>query len=293
MWKPAVALVLFLAPLAGCADPYGDAQKLDTIEAWEAYLSTKPGGTDGMLGQKRLTELYVARAAESKKLEDYDKALKHLTGKAKKEMQVGRANVAFAAAEADGSAAAWEKFLKEDDFADDALKKRARAMVAVAKHRDELSISDAVVAQVNLAENPKGPLDGWSISVDVTNNGTNTFDYLILEAQLLDGDGKKLSAATYPLVSKVGPRGMPIEEKYQEPMKPGEKRSWQWTTGEPPEGWAQKARVVPTAIRAVGELPGKGDKAEDGAGEAATEKDGASHKQGESIAKPDGGEKPK
>ena len=41
MWK---TLLLALA-LVGCADPYGDAKKADTIDAWESFLATEPSGT--------------------------------------------------------------------------------------------------------------------------------------------------------------------------------------------------------------------------------------------------------
>ena len=255
-----LASLLAVSSLTGCADPYGDAKKADTIEAYDAYLATNPNptGTSKMLADKRLQELLIARAEETKAIPDYDRVIKEFPRSVHiKDMKAGRSTRAFEAAEADGSGPAWEKFLAENDFADGALKKRAKQNIEVAKYRDQLAISEPVVEQVNLAEDPKGPKDGWGVSVDATNNTTVTFDYFILELQYLDDAGKKIGTASYPLVSETGPQGMPIEERLTLPLKPGETRHWQYTTGEPPTGWTQKVRVVPSSVRVKADAPPK------------------------------------
>lgn len=250
MFRHALLLVL----LAGCADPFGDAKKADTIEAWEQFLASKPGGTDKMMAEKRLEELLVKRAEDSKKLEDYDAVLKRFPkSKKKKDMQAGRANAAFAAAEAAATVEGWEAFLKQNEFADGALKKRAGAMLEVARYASSLAMTPPLVEAVNLAEDPKGPKDGWGVSTEVTNNSDKTFDFLTMEVQFLDAEGKKLKAVSYPLVAQSGPGGMPIEEAYQAPLAPGDKRTWRYTTGEVPEGWNQSVNVVPVAIRVAGD----------------------------------------
>ena len=63
-------LLCFL--LAACADPLGDAQKVDTIEAWEAYLGTDPSGSGRITAETRLEQMLVERALKSTKLEEYD-----------------------------------------------------------------------------------------------------------------------------------------------------------------------------------------------------------------------------
>jgi hypothetical protein len=235
----------------GCADPYGDAKTLDTIEAYEAYLATEPSsGSNRMMAEKRLEELLVAKAEESKAIADYDKVLKRFPKSKKiKDMRAARATKAYEEAEGVGTEEAWGQFLKENDFADGALKKRAKTNIEVAKFRSQLAISEPVVEQVNLAEDPKGPMNGWGIAVDVTNNATVSFDYFVLEVQYLDDAGKKIGVANYPLVATSGPGGMPIEERLTKPLVPGETRHWQYTTGEPPEGWTQKVRVVPSSLK--------------------------------------------
>ncbi|MBM4369124.1 MAG: hypothetical protein FJ102_23120 [Deltaproteobacteria bacterium] len=247
-------LPLLLTLLVGCADPFGDAKKADTIEAWTTYLATEPSGTNKMRAEKRLEELLVKKAEESKAIPDYDAVLKRFPGsKKKKDMQAGRANAAFAVADTERTEAGWKKFIVENEFADAALKKRAKSMLTVAKYASALAMTEPVVEQVNLAEDPKGPKDGWGFSTEVANNSDKTFDYMVLELVFLDADGKKLKAATYPLVAGTGPGGMPIEEAYTKPLEPGAKRAWKYSTGEVPEGWSQKVSISPVSINVAGE----------------------------------------
>lgn len=252
------ALVLSLL-LAGCADPYGDAQKVDTIEAWETFLAGTPSGSEKLGAEKRLEELLVARAEQNKTVADYDAVLtKFPKSRKTKEMQAGRANAAFAAAEAEGSADAWKTFLDENPTADTALKKKARNMVAVAEYKDKLAMTDPKVEEVNLAEDPKGPKDGWGFTTTVTNNGDKALDYLNLEVQFLDAQGQKLKAAAYPLAGTAGPGGMPLPEEYTKPLEPGVARTWAYTTGDVPEGWSKQVKIVPVAVRFLGTPPKEG-----------------------------------
>lgn len=261
------ALVLLFL-LAGCADPYGDAQKVDTIEAWEGFLAGNPSGSEKLGAEKRLEELLVARAEQSKKVEDYDAVLKKFPKSRKtKEMQAGRANAAFAVAEAEGTADAWKAFLDENPTADTALKKKARNMVAVAEYKDKLAMTEPKVEEVNLAEDPKGPKDGWGFTTVVTNDGDKAVEYLNLEVQFLDAQGQKLKAFTYPLAAQAGPGGLPLPEEYTKPLEPGQSRTWTYTTGDVPEGWSKQVKVVPVAVRFVG-TPAKEGASEEPAQEA-------------------------
>ncbi|MFZ5480770.1 MAG: hypothetical protein ACOZNI_28680 [Myxococcota bacterium] len=242
-------LALFLA---GCADPYGDAKTADTIEAWESFLQNgNPSASQRLSAEQRLEELLVARAEGSKKIEDYDAVLKkYPKSKNAKKMKEGRAAAAFAAAEAENTADGWKRFLDENDFADGALKKKARERVAVAEYGDKLAIGTVAVEQVNLAEDPKGPKDGWGFSAEIANNGDKTIEYLNMELQMLDASGAKLGAATQPAVG-ANKGGMPTAEEQLKPLAPGEKRKWSYSTGEVPEGWAEgkAVKLAPAAIR--------------------------------------------
>jgi len=250
---------LFVALLlAGCDDPYGDAKKADTIEAYQKYLDTRPEGADALLAESRLEELMISKAEETKAVADYDAVLTRFPKTKKLEdVQKGRAAAAFALAEKDGSADAYKKFLDEDPFADGALKKRAKTMVDVAAFAPTVAISDPVVTEVNLANDPKGPKDGFGFTAEVTNNGTQALEYANLELQFLDAGGSKLKAVTYPVASPTGPGGMPIEEVYTKPLAPAEKRTWSYSTGDVPEGWAEgkKVKLVLVGVRPAAAAP--------------------------------------
>ena len=247
-----------LVSLVGCADPYGDAKKLDTIEAYEAFLAGSPGGADKLMAGSRLEELMVKRAIDSHAIADYDAALKRFPStRKKKELQSGRANAAFALAEADGSTEAWKSFLAENAFADAPLKKRAKAMVDVAEFSAKVALSEPVVEPVNLGGDPKGAMDGWGIRTNVSNNSETALEYANIELQFLDANGAKLKAVSWPAAAQSAPGGMPMDEATMKPLAHGETRPWAYTSGELPEGWleAKKVKVLLIAAKAVPATP--------------------------------------
>lgn len=246
--------ILFLF-LAACADPYGDAQKVDTIEAWEAFLAADPAGSEKLKAEARLEELMVEKALTSTKLEDYDVVLKRFPkSRQLKKVEEGRANAHFKIAEAENTPEGWKKFVDENPNAEASMKKKATNRVQVAEYNDKLVIGEVKVAEVNLAEDPKGPKDGWGFTAEVQNTGDKTLDFLNMEIQLLGADGAKLLAKSYPLAGTSGPGGLPLPEAYTKPLKPGEKRVWSYSTGEIPEGWSKQVRLVPVALRYSGNL---------------------------------------
>ncbi len=245
-------LLLFLA---ACADPYGDAEKVDTIEAWEAFLAADPAGSDRLKAEARLEQLLVDKALSSTKLEDYDAVMKRFPKtRQMKKLEEGRAAAHFQIAEAENTTEAWKKFVDENPNAEASMKKKATNRVQVAGYQDKLVLGEVKVAEVNLAEDPKGPKDGWGFTVEVQNAGDKTLDYLNMEVQLLGADGGKLAAMSYPLAGQSGPGGLPLPEEYTKPLKPGDKRVWSYSTGDIPEGWSKQVRVVPVALRFSGNL---------------------------------------
>jgi hypothetical protein len=245
--------LLFLF-LAACADPFA----VDTVEAWETYLGTDPSGSDRLNAESRLEELLVERANTSGKLEDYDAVLKRFpkTRQATK-LKASRAAAAYALAETENTPAGWKKFNDENPEADATMRKKATNRVQVAAYQDKLVLGEIKVEEVNLAEDPRGPKDGWGFSVEVTNAGDKTLDYLNMEVQLLDASGGKLDAKSYPLVGTSGPGGMSLPEEYTKPLKPGDKRVWAYSSGEMPEGWSKQVKIVPVALRFSGNLGGE------------------------------------
>jgi hypothetical protein len=251
--------ILFLAlVLSGCADPYADAEKANTVEAWEAFLAGTPSPTEKLKAEVNLEILMQQKAEQSKTIADYDAFIKRFPhSKQLKAIQTARANVAWNEAEAAGTPEAYKKFLDENDFADAALKKKARNLVAVAEYKDKLTIPEVKVEQVNLAENPKGPKDGWGFTAEIANNGDKSIEYLNFDLTFLDAQGGKLKTVSYPLVAQAAGQ-MPMPEEYQKPLAPGQKRVWSYSTGEVPDGWDHKVTLAPSTIRFVGTVAKEG-----------------------------------
>jgi hypothetical protein len=245
--------LLLLLFLAACADPYADAQKVDTVEAWDAFLASSPSGSQKLAAEARVEALLVAKATGSPHVEDFDAVIKRFPkSRQLKKMQEGRANAAYAIADQENTTAAWQKFIDENPTADATQKKKATSRVQVAGYQDKLTIGDVVVAEVNLAEDPKGPKDGWGFTAEITNTGDKTLDYLNMELQFLDAGGAKLKAVNYPAAAPSGPGGMPLPEATTKPLAPGEKRTWSYASGDIPEGWSKQVRLVPVALRFSG-----------------------------------------
>jgi len=241
---------LLLALLVSCADPYEDTKKVDTIEAWEAYIATGPSGSRLLGAQDRLEELMIEKARASKALADYDAVLKKFpSSKQKKALRDERTEIHQAKAEAENTKEAWDTFVKENPWVDGTVVKSAQNRLAVAEYMPNLAFGDVKVEPVNLAGLADGPKDGWGIGTTVTNNGTKTITVLNLVAQLTDASGAILRNTGWePLVGAKYSTGQYTPEEVAAPLKPGESRAWTTTTGEVPDGWAQTAKVVPTKI---------------------------------------------
>lgn len=252
--------ILLCLLLAACADPLGDARKVDTIEGWESYLASNPSGSDRVSGETRLEQMLVERAMKSSKLEDYDAVLNRFPkSRQTAKVKAGRAMAHFAAAETTSTAEAWKAFIDQNPTAEATMRKKASAFVQVAGYQDKLLIGEVKIEEVNLAEDPKGPKDGWGFTAEVTNAGDKTLDFLTLEVQLLDASGMKLAAKSYPLAGTTGPGGLSLPDAYTKPLKPGDKRVWVYTMGDIPEGWSKQVRLVPTSLRFNGSLAAGGE----------------------------------
>jgi hypothetical protein len=245
------AMLLLAFVLSGCADPFEDTKKLDTIEAWESFLTTAPSGSRKLFAEDRLEELLTAQAEKTNLPADYDKVLqKFPNSRNTKKLQEARVKAALAIAEKENTPEAWQTFDAENPFADPMAKRTAQQRIQMAEYKDKLGFSEPVAKQVNLAEDPKGPLNGWGFFCDVTNNGDKRISRLTVEVQLLGDTDQVLRAFQYPVVAGSLPGNMPVPEGFDTPMEPGSTRPWSYTTDEIPEGWTTpKVKMVPVFIQ--------------------------------------------
>ena len=248
---------LLLLPLLfafACSDPFAEAQKTDTIEAYETFLAANPNSNYRLQGEIRVEELYLEKARTEATLEAYDVYMsKFPEGKLVEKAVEERREFLFNWADREDTPDSWNKYLTEYPTGDKKKSQEARKRLRMAESRDQIGLGPVEMEQVNLAENPDGPLDGWGFYTEVTNKGDKPIEYLNIRIRYLDGDGKELDHRDWPAVSPTAPQGLPQRDEFYQPIKPGESRTWEWTTGDMPAGWSKKATVSPIDIRWVGE----------------------------------------
>lgn len=245
-----LAFFFWLGTLApACADPYADAQKVDTIEAWEQFVAENPESPRVFEAKLRMEELVFNQAHEGKTLEAYDAYLARFPdGKLKEKAMEERREYLMAWADKTDTPEAWQKYMAEYPGGNRKYVVEAKQRLAMAEVKDSLVLGEAQISQVNLAEDPKGPLDGWGFKVPVTNNGQRPISLLVLRLELLNKEGYAAVVKEWPVVAERLPGGLPMPDGFDKPIKPGETRVWDFTTGEVPEGWEQKVNIKPIKV---------------------------------------------
>jgi hypothetical protein len=247
------SLLLIATLLLAACDNFAEVQKADTIEAYEAWLTENGSESNtAVIALTRLDELYAERARTEGTVEAYDAYIGRFPkGKAKADFKKAREDLLFAQAEDAGTVEAWDKFTS---LCPDAGRRLEFAKLGrrAAEYATKLTISEVRVEGVNLAEDPKGPKDGHGFMAEVTNNGDKAIIMLWFNLLMLDDAGKVLQRKDGPLVSPQSLSRMPIAEKDQVPVKPGETRTFLYTTGELPPGFSGKARLVATRLTLEG-----------------------------------------
>ena len=247
-------LSLVLVALVACAD----LPPPSTIESLSAALDAGASGSERVQLELELQTMLLDRAKASQSLADIDAFLARFPkASAAKDLRTSRVDVAFAAADAQGTAAGWQAFLEENKEADANLRRRAKGFADVLGYGG-VQVGAVQVEPWNLADDPKGPKNCWKISTTVTNAGDKSLSYLAVSMFQVDAAGQKLGSAPAIVVGQAAPRGLPIEEMYKKPLAPGKSREVSTTIEAAPEGWDKaSAKVVATAVRFEGDVDKK------------------------------------
>lgn len=239
---------IILVGLTAC-DPYPQVQEQGTIEAYEEYLKDYDGSFNAINAREELERLYYEKAKTENTVAAWDAYFGRFTeGKHWEEATIHRSKARFQDAEKQQSIEVWNAFIN-DGGASSAQKGLARDYIEALEYVPNLDIAPLRIEQVNLAEDPTGPLNGWGFFTEVTNKGPDTIEDMRLVVFYLDEDGNILDSDRWPVVAKDF--GVPMEDWRYVPMKPGDKRKWDWTSGDMPEGWSKKAQVAVSSIRKV------------------------------------------
>lgn len=236
------------AALLGCHDPVDDAKKADTIESWSAYLALpEASGSNKIQAEDRLEQLMTQQAQTSKSLEDFDALIKRFPkSRNVKKSQKERTDISLAVAEAANTPEGWQVFMTDNPAADPALIKQAKNRITMAEYGPKLAYTELKIEPVNLAEDPKGPKDGWGFSTDITNNGDKSISYLNIQLKLTDPAGAPTNPVTLPAAAPT--YKVPMPDVFYTPIAPGETRHWEYTTAEVPAGFVDKPAATLTPI---------------------------------------------
>lgn len=236
-----ISLPLLLA-LSGCqADDLRKAQDADTIEAYEEFLTKYPTAVQAPILKTRIKELKWASVEDggtSAAARAYLK--KYPDGARVKEATRLEDEWAFNEAVEAGTPDALQAYL--DTHPQGKFRSKAGLEREELVYRHNMSVGEAEVTRINLAKDPEGPLNGWAVHADITNGGTRTLSEVRVIVEYLDGAGKVLGQDTWWAVA-TQLVGMPTPPWVKPPLPPTELRRFEWTTGEPPEGWAQKVNL--------------------------------------------------
>jgi hypothetical protein len=243
-------LIVALLALGVACDTYGEVLKTDTIEAYEVWLKENPTHSKTFEANIRLEELYLQRARTSGKLEDWDAYLKRWPeGRHRDAARTEREEHLFTWAKDEATSEAWERYLGEYTEGFAAHRNAAKAGLEASTYARQMTFGEVKTRQVNLAEDPTGPMDGTAFTVEVQNNGDKTLEAMWLRIHYLGADGASLGSREWPLVAPYVEYPVPVPDEQTVPMKPGEVRTWEWWTGDLPEGFSGKAKVVPVRLR--------------------------------------------
>lgn len=231
---------------------YKQVQELDTIEAYEEFLTRDPDSIYKFAIDKRLEELYYERAYREGGAAWQAYLDRFPEGPHAKDAKREVAITAYSDAVKVGTAEALRKFVADFPKADKWLVARAEGRAAVLEY-GKLEMTEPVVAEVNMAEDPKGPMNGWGVSTKVKNAGDQTFAYVALTLDYLSDDGTVLATKDYPLVSPTWP--LTASEDQIRPLAPGDERTWVWTESKESvhKDWHQRVRLTLTGLKPVKE----------------------------------------
>jgi hypothetical protein len=249
-------LLLIAALSVGCTSAFGEAQKADTIEAYEKFLSENPTSPYKLQAESRIEDLMLEKARKEKTLEAYDAVLtRYPKGHTHEKALTERKEFLYKWADETDTVEAWDKFLTEYPKADKKELTEAERRKTMAQHRGSIGVGPIAMEQVNLAKDPNGPLNGWMFSADITNNGDKPIQHLMFRLSYLDADGKPIDSDLWPVVATSLPGGLGMPDGFDTPMKPGETRKFSYDTGDLAPEWGRGAKLVPTEIRFVEPTP--------------------------------------
>jgi len=241
-------LTLAIAFLAGCEGmAFHNAEMANTPESYEAFLAEFPDSNRYEDIQQRVEKLRFEAAMKdgsSAAIRDYLQL--HPNGEHVNEALAAEDATSFEEAQAEGTIEAYQGYM--DAHPKGKHLEQARGLQDRLKYLPRLSIEETTTRRINLANDPKGPLNGWEVLANIVNKGGRTLRIVELDIQVLDSRGEVYGDThTWWAVSReLG--GFPTPDAMKPPLPPEGTRVFRWTTGEVPEGWAEQLKLAVTDV---------------------------------------------
>lgn len=239
MTRTLLLILLMMVPLLGCeGNALHDAELMDSPESYESFLAKYPESAEAPRLRTRIDELRFSRAKADKSsqaMRDYlthhpdgtfvDEARKledEIAHREAAHAHTPEAYVAYLDSHPDGT------FVEEARFAHDQL-----------TYLPKITIADQRVEPINMARDPKGPLNGWEIFAEVVNGGDRSLRTVEMAIDYLSPNGSPVKSDKWWAVAPdLG--GFPTPPEMKPTLHPGQSRTFRWTTAEVPDG-AQSA----------------------------------------------------
>ena len=260
-------LLLSLTLFFACSDPYKEAQTIGTVEAYDAFIAEYASSSRVFEANMAIEKILTDKARESQKPEDFDVYLNRYEGNPPTrslydKMVDERADARWTQALENNSVESYKLFITEYKTERPEAVRKARKRLKVAEYAKGLKLGPMEKIQVNLSDDPNGPLNGWQFETEFTNSGEKTLDSLLLRISYLNADGEVIKFKDYTAVGcgDYCQRMFVFEDKSYEkqdpdiarirpPMKPGETRQFVKSTGDVPPDWSKQIKAEFVSIK--------------------------------------------
>jgi hypothetical protein len=232
---PLIALLL-VSLLFGCEGmALHDAELADSPEAYESFLKQYPDSVKADEIRHRIEGLRFLRAKADQSSEAMRGYLAlHPDGEHAEEARRLEDELSYNEAAAVHEPAAYAGYL--DTHTDGAWVEQARFAHGQLTYIPKILIGEIKVEPVNMANDPKGPLNGYGVQAELTNKGDQSLRVVEVMVDYLGASGQAVQSDKWWVVAPdLG--GFPTPPEMKPTMYPDGTRSLQWSTAEKPEGW--------------------------------------------------------
>ena len=258
-WLP-LAVALSFSQLA-CSDPFGDAQRTNTVDAFEQFITENGKSARVFEARMAIERLMVEQARASQKVEDFDAYLTRFkkdppSKKTYRDVIAERKDALWNMALNSNAIEDWERFIEEYKIESPKDVRIAKQRLTIAKYLKNLKMDPIEKTQVNVSGDENGPLNGWEFSTKITNSGDKDIKTLRLRLSFLDADGMIVDRKDFAVIGcgdycqrmfvfddPSYAKAEPELDRIRPPMKAGKARDFIVQTGNLPPSWSKKIRT--------------------------------------------------